>query len=244
MSKDYWPLSPKTQKNFSKNSVDIWSICLEQPKEITLDLRQILAPDELDRADRFYFDKDRNHFTVARAGLRKLLGEYLDLDPKSIKFSYEKKGKPFLENNKLCFNLSHSKDLALCAITYDRTLGVDVEYLREMKDAEQIAKRFFSSRESSLFCSLPKENQRLAFFRCWTRKEAFVKALGDGISYGLDNFDVTFTSDKEADLIRVLSDPLEANRWKLKELLPAEDYVGAIIVKGNDWDLNCWKYNI
>lgn len=243
MTKDYWPFPPENL-SFSKNYVQVWSIRLDQPTEITLTLRQMLNCDERERADRFYFEKDRNRFTVARATLRKLLGKCLEKEPREINFSYEKKGKPFLENNNLQFNLSHSQDLALCAITYERNLGVDIEYLRLMKDAEQIAERFFSPRESALFCSLPKAEQQMAFFRCWTRKEAYIKATGDGLSYGLDNFDVTFTPDKEVKLLKVLSDPKEAQRWSLKELVPASDFVGAVMVEGNDWELGCWQYDV
>lgn len=243
MTKDYWPFPPKSL-SFSKNYVHVWSIRLDHPVEIILKLRQLLSSDEQQRADRFYFEKDRNRFTVARATLRTLLGKALEKDPKEIVFNYEKKGKPFLESSSLRFNLSHSQDLALCAITYEKNLGVDIEYMRLMKDAEQIASRFFSPRESALFCSLPKEAQQLAFFRCWTRKEAYIKAIGDGLSYGLDNFDVTFTPDKEVKLLKVLSEPEEVRRWLLKELVPASDFIGAVMVEGSDWELCCWQYKI
>ncbi|KAF0249532.1 MAG: phosphopantetheine-protein transferase, partial [bacterium] len=187
MAKDSWPLPPQ-EISLSKNYVHVWSILLDQTSETTASLRQILSLEEQSRADKFYFEHDRNRFTVARAILRTILGNYLGHNPSDIKFSYAKNGKPFLENIDLQFNVSHSQDLALCAFTYQRELGVDVEYLRLMKDAEQIAKRFFSPRESSLFCSLPPQEQQLAFFRCWTRKEAYIKAIGDGLSYPLDKF--------------------------------------------------------
>lgn len=243
MAKDYWPLALK-EIELSKNYVHVWSIRLDQTSETTSKLRQILSLEERSRADKFYFEHDRNRFTVARAILRTILGNCLGQNPSEIEFSYAKNGKPFLVNTDLRFNLSHSKDLALCAITYQRELGVDIEYLRLMKDAEQIAARFFSPRESSLFCSLSQGEKQLAFFRCWTRKEAYIKAIGDGLSYGLDKFDVTFTQNEPVKLLRVLSNPKEVERWSLKELEPAEDFIGAVIVEGNDWELCSWQYLI
>lgn len=243
MVKDFWPLSPQ-EISLSKNCVHVWSIPLDQASETITGLRQVLSLEEQSKADKFYFEPDRNRFTVARAILRTLLGNYLEHNPSEIKFSYAKNGKPFLENTSLQFNLSHSQDLALCAFTYQRELGIDVEYLRLMNDAEQIAKRFFSPSESSLFCSLSPEEQQLAFFRCWTRKEAYIKAIGDGLSYPLDKFDVTFTSDQPVELLRVLSSPKEAKRWSLKELVPRKNFIGALIVEGNDWELSCWQYVI
>lgn len=244
MTKINWLVAPKNL-SFSKNYVYVWAIDLEQTNEATLKLRDLLSSDELSRADRFYFEHDRRYFTVARAALRTLLGNCLGQDPRTIHFSYAKNGKPFLENTSLRFNLSHSKNLALCAITYERELGVDIEYLRIMNDGDQIASRFFSPRESAIFCSLPEEEKQIAFFRCWTRKEAYIKAIGDGLYYGLDNFDVTFRPNEEVKLLKVLSDPKEASRWSLVELAPADNFIGAVIVEvgeDSEWDLYCWQY--
>ena len=177
--------------------------------------------------------------------LRKILGRYLEIAPEKLIFSYGSHGKPKIENSPFNFNLSNSGDLALCAIAYEKEIGIDIEYLlRELKDAEAIAKRFFSSKESAEFLSLPLEERQLAFFRCWTRKEAYIKAIGDGLSYSLSNFDVTLTPNTEAKLLNVVTNPSEVDRWTLKELNPAKDYIGAIIVEGQDWQLNCWQAEV
>jgi 4'-phosphopantetheinyl transferase len=244
MIENNWSIAPK-EPIITKNYVHVWSISLAQTQEKITELRKILSSDELTRADRFYFDRDRNRFIVGRAMLRKILGCYLETAPEKLVFSYGSHGKPKVENNPFFFNLSNSGDLALCGVTYEKEIGIDVEYLlRELKDAEAIAKRFFSAKESAEFLSLLPEERQLAFFRCWTRKEAYIKAIGDGLTYSLSNFDVTLTSEKEAKLLNVVTNPSEVDRWALKELNPAKDYIGAIIVEGQDWQLNCWQAEV
>ncbi|MFY9223686.1 MAG: 4'-phosphopantetheinyl transferase superfamily protein [Blastocatellia bacterium] len=242
MIENNWSTAPKDLL-INKNSVHVWSISLAQTQEKILELRKILSSDESARADRFYFDRDRNRFIVGRAMLRKILGRYLEMAPEKLIFSYGSHGKPKIENSPFNFNLSNSGDLALCGVTYQKEIGIDVEYLlRELKDAEAIAKRFFSAKESAEFLSLPPEERQLAFFRCWTRKEAYIKAIGDGLSYSLSKFNVTLTP--EAKLLSVVTNPSEVDRWTLKELKPAKDYIAAIIVEGQDWQLNCWQTEV
>lgn len=244
MLENNWSIAPK-ELLITENYVNVWSIFLAQTQEKIIELRKILSSDESARADRFYFDRDRNRFIVGRAMLRKILGRYLEMAPEKLIFSYGSHGKPKIENSPFNFNLSNSGDLALCAIAYKREIGIDVEYLlRELKDGEAIAKRFFSAKESAEFLSLPLEERQLAFFRCWTRKEAYIKAIGDGLSYSLSNFDVTLTPNTEAKLLNVVTNPSEVDRWTLKELNPAKDYIGAIIVEGQDWQLNCWQAEV
>ncbi len=242
MIENNWSTPPK-EILINKNSVHVWSISLAQTQEKILELRKILSSDESARADRFYFDRDRNRFIVGRVMLRKILGRYLEIAPEKLVFGYGSHGKPKIENSPFFFNLSNSSDLALCGVTYQKEIGIDVEYLlRELKDAEAIAKRFFSAKESAEFLSLPLEERQLAFFRCWTRKEAYIKAIGDGLSYSLSKFNVTLTP--EAKLLSVVTNPSEVDRWTLKELKPAKDYIAAIIVEGQDWQLNCWQAEV
>src|SRR5262249_26367386 len=147
-------------------------------------LREILADDERRRADRFHFEKDCRHFTAARGAMRILLAGYLAHRPEEVRFAYSNYGKPRLAaESKLCFNLTHSQGLALLAVTRGREIGVDVERLREMeRDGEPLAERFFSPREAAVLRSLPTRLRREAFFHCWTRKEAYIKAHGMGLS--------------------------------------------------------------
>lgn len=248
-------LPPPNKLTVNNNYVHIWSINLNQPKNIVIKLREYLSFEECSKADKFYFEPDRNHFTVARAMLRAILGRYLEIHPKEIQFRYQKHGKPELDDSLLkCdfykvkdlrFNLSHSGGLALCAVTYQREIGVDVEYLgRVVKDLEKIAERFFSPSESARFHLVPQSEKPLAFFRCWTRKEAYIKAIGQGLSFPLDKFDVTFTKDLPPQLLRVIDHPQESSRWTLKEVIPSENYMGAVIAEGSNWTLYCYKTEI
>lgn len=249
---DNWPPSPE-KLVLDSNYVHIWSIRLDPPIDKVSQLRNILSLDECSKADRFYFERDRNHFIVARAMLRKILARYLDVSPSEIIFNYQKYGKPELNESllnlnpsklhNLRFNLSHSGELAICGITLEREIGVDIEHLaRIVKDFEQIAERFFSPREAAEFRLLPQVDKSLAFFRCWTRKEAYIKAIGQGLSFPLDKFDVTFTSNV-ARLLRVVDHPKEVARWTLKELTPAQDYIGAVMAEGS-WELCCYKADV
>ena len=168
-------------------------------------LWQLLAPDEQARAERFIFHKDRTHFVVARGLLRVLLGRYLQRHPQHLHFCYGPHGKPELApdmgDDTLCFNVSHAHGLALYAVTRQRDLGVDVEHVRPGFAEEHIAERFFSPREVAVLRALPVALQSTAFFACWTRKEAFIKARGDGLSLPLDQFDVAFAPGEPAALL-------------------------------------------
>jgi len=226
------------------DDVHVWRIALEVGDPLLARLHEILADDERRRAERFYFENDRRHFTVARAAMRILLAGYLTRRPEKVNFAYGNYGKPRLtdENNAspLRFNLTHSHGLALLAVTRGREIGVDVERLRDMEqDGELLAERFFSPREAAVLRSLPPQWRREAFFHCWTRKEAYIKAQGKGLSLPLDQFDVSLHPDEPAALIATQHDPQEAQRWSLRSLSPAEGYVGALAVEGHSWRLWC-----
>lgn len=186
--------------------------------------------DELERASRFHFDKHRNSFVIARGFLRHVLSRYFDTEPDALRFSYSEYGKPALDGT-LYFNLSHSHRVALLAITEDRQIGVDVEHIRADFATEEIARRFFSHLEVESFNSLRTEEQVAAFFRCWTRKEAFIKATGKGLSQPLDKFDVTLAPGVTAALLRVDED--DASRWSMSDIDAGSDYAGALVVEGS-----------
>ncbi len=171
---------------------------------------------------------------------------YLDLAPEDIQFSYAPQNKPALidtrQNNNLQFNLSHSQNQALYAFACHREVGVDIEQIRAMSDAEGVARRFFSAREYAVFQALPPQQRDEGFFNCWTRKEAYIKALGDGLSHPLGTFDVSLWPGEPAALLAVRGDPGEVSRWSMRALTPVPGYVAALVVEAHDWTLKCWHW--
>ena len=239
-----WHLPPDNLA-LPDDETHVWRASLCLPPERVLELRQLLSDDELNRADRFRFEEDRNACIVARGVLRIILGRYLNVAPAQVRFAYNPYGKPFLppETNpqKVQFNLSHSAGLALFAFTRQREIGVDLERIQHQFEFEEIAGRFFSPREAARLRSLPDEMKPEAFFNCWTRKEAYIKARGEGLSLPLDSFDVTLKPGKPARLVRTRDSPLEATQWRLQTLWPGGGFTGALAVKGNNWRLQCWQ---
>lgn len=224
------PSASSASRQLLEHEVHVWRLTLDRPVE---NFRELLQPDELARADRFYFEKDRKHFAVARGFLRLLLGRYSQRDPKQLQFSYGAWGKPALDGElretPLRFNMSHSHGLALYAVTTAREIGVDVEHVRADFATDEIAQRFFSSIEFGTLCELPDDDRVAGFFRCWTRKEAYIKATGRGLSQPLDGFDVTVGSGAEVALLRT-EDSSHA-RWLLADIAVGGDYAGALAVE-------------
>jgi 4'-phosphopantetheinyl transferase len=237
---------PPAELALSSDEVHVWCASLEQPASSLRWLGQTLSADEQERAGRFHFERDRRHFIAGRGLLRTILGRYLRVEAERLQFCYGPRGKPSLletcGGDTLCFNVSHSHGLALYAVTHGRKVGVDVEWMRPLDDIEQIAERFFSARENATFRALAPDQKVEAFFNCWTRKEAYIKATGDGLSRPLDEFDVSLAPGEPARLLHVASDPQEAARWLLRGLTPAPDYAAAVIVAGQDWRLACWQW--
>ena len=169
------------EADLPEDQIEVWSVDLNISDNDLADFRPTLSMDESARADRFYFERHRRRFVAARASLRVVLAAYVDLDPSNIEFEYGHKGKPRLAgkaaNFGLHFSVSHSNERALIAVSR-LPLGVDLEFIRPMKDCQAIAKRFFSEAEQSSLFALPPERKLEAFFTCWTRKEAYVKAVG------------------------------------------------------------------
>ncbi len=196
-------------------------------------MRGLLSTDEQRRADRFHFAHHRQRFTIARGVLRSLLGHYLGHTPEAVRFRLGPYGKPALPDPaRLFFNLSHSHDLALVAVTEAGQVGIDVEKVRPMVDADQLADRYFSPRETARLRALTEEVRLASFFRCWTRKEAYIKATGLGMSFPLDQFEVTLAPDEPAQLLHVEGDPAATRRWSMHHLAPVDDYVAALAIDG------------
>jgi len=202
----------------------------------------LLAEDERERAERFHFERDRHEYIAGRGMLRVLIGRYLAQPPETLKFSYSKYDKPFLPDTGMEFNLAHSGGLALFAFSLDDPVGVDVEMEREVRDAWQIAARFFSPAERAILSSLPEEEMMPAFFRCWSRKEAFIKAVGEGLSYPLDAFDVSLAPGDTPGLLRIHGSEEEARAWMLTPLELPPGYHGALVVKSRNKTLQPFNY--
>ena len=205
--------------------------------------RGLLAPDEMDRAGRFRFAHLRRSFILARGVLRILLGRYLNAAPGDIEFSYGSKGKPALAaGNRLQFNASHTGDLALFAFTLDCEIGVDVEAIRPMPDIERVAKRFFCAEETEELMSLPAGQREHGFFLCWTRKEAYIKATGDGLSTPLDAFRVTLLPGAAAGMIHLERDLIAAQAWTLHDLALAPGYAAALAYRDSPRPLETFPF--
>jgi 4'-phosphopantetheinyl transferase len=211
--------------------IHVWQAPLDREESDLARLRATLSADERARADRFRFAKDKNHYTVARGLLRELLGRYLEQAPASLEFSYGPHGKPFLAGKNassgLSFNLSHSFGLAVYAFAQKRDLGIDVEHVQPESAGEDIARRFFSPREVGDLRSLPPEARSEAFFLCWTRKEACIKALGTGLYTPLDGFSVSLRPGQPAEFLEGVD-----ARWHIAAFEPAEGYAAAVVYDG------------
>lgn len=220
------------------DEVHVWLAKLDHHEAGSL--RVLLAADEISRADRFHFAKDRDHFIVARGLLRKLLAAYLGADAAALRFAYAEKGKPALADSRpgaINFNLAHSHGGVLYAFSRSREVGIDLEFIREDFEGEKIAGRFFSAAEIETLEMLPLELRQQAFFECWTRKEAYIKARGEGLSMPLDEFDVSLRPGEPAALLRNHKEPEEVARWTMRSITVPAGYVAALVVEGRDWEL-------
>lgn len=228
----------------SSEDAHLWRIDLDLDPPDLRTLASTLSPAEQARAARFFRAIDRDHFTAARGALREILGRYLAIEPRAIEFSYNPYGKPALaydpDANALTFNLSHSGGIALLAVTKARAIGVDLEQMRDDFASLEIAKRFFSSRETAALETLPPEEQTSAFFHCWTRKEAYIKALGEGLSRSLQGFSVSI--DHPAALLEDDSDPEAATRWSLIDVFPGDGFAGAAAIEGSVEKVLLWEW--
>lgn len=227
--------------------VHVWWASTAAFKKISDVLSGVLSPDEHERAARFVYNRDRHRFILSRVILRDILARYLGELPEEIALHYEPHGKPRLRTAHsgagLEFNLAHSHELLLYAVSHKRRVGVDIERLQPMADLERIAAVAFSRTEQAKLSALTDKQQLIGFFNCWTRKEAYVKARGEGLSMPLDAFDVTLTPGRPALLLANRLDPCEVFRWSLHSVSPADGYVGAVAVQGcntriclREWD--------
>lgn len=214
--------------------VDVWYVDLAVGAGTVARLAASLATDERVRAGRFKFERDTRRFVVTRSALRAVLGAYLGVPPRSLTFSYGAHGKPALEgaHASLDFNVSHSGEMAVVAAAWRRAVGVDVEQWRPLPDLEAIAARVFAPAERATLGALADAERPAAFFRCWTRKEAFIKATGLGLAQPLDRFVVSLAADAPARFLDIAGDPDALARWTLHDLRVPAGYAGALVVEG------------
>jgi 4'-phosphopantetheinyl transferase len=220
------------QLKLRAGSLHVWSIPLDLPESVVPDCKSWLSSDERVRAERFIRPVDRRRYVVAHAALRFLLARYAGGDPQSLSLVAGPQGKPALANGGelgLAFNLSHSGELAAIAMSQRNNVGIDIECVRAVPEAATIAKAYFSPAEvSSLGAASPSEFDR-DFLICWTRKEAFVKALGGGLSIPLDRFDVDIRLESPA-ILRVDDEHAPAHAWTMIHLDPSPRHVGAAVL--------------
>ncbi len=236
--------SPSPGLPLGPEDLHVWRAALDQPEAVRQRLYEYLAADEQARANRFYFQRDRRRFIVGRAVLRTILGAYMQSAPGELVFEAGPLGKPFLAGSPLHFNASHSNELALVAVTRGQDVGIDVEYAyRPLDDADQLVERNFSSAERLAYSAIPPAERQAAFFRCWTRKEAFIKAIGEGLSHPLDRFDVAFAPGQPAAILSIDGEPEAAQQWTLTSLELDGGYTCAVALLGRAWRLAGWLWD-
>ena len=241
-----WP-APPVHLALDRESVHVWAVSLRVPDDTLIHLAKMLAPAERRRAESFHFDRDRNRYAVGRGTLRTILGQYLDADPASVALTMGSHGKPLLAGSfarsDLHFNLAHCEDLALLAMTRGRIVGVDLERIRAMDGAEEMAACFCSPREYAEFQSLPPGERGTAFFRLWTRKEAWLKATGKGIGQSLETVEVSFRAGQSACFIHLPEESgAPTSAWSLRELTPALGFVAALALPAEATEISCWQW--
>lgn len=240
-----WSPAP-SDPTLTDHEVHVWRASLELPFSQVQALSDILTDDELERANRFSFEIDRQRFIVARGILRCILGCYTTMGPNHLRFHYNQYGKPSLEPESsadlLKFNLSHSGSLALYAMTRNMEIGVDLERVRSDFAYGEIAECFFSPHEVSILRSMPAEKKLEAFYKCWTRKEAYIKAHGKSLPLALEGLAGPFASGEPPVLLITKDEPQERSLWTLQDLKPGLGYMGALAVKGTGCKFRYWEW--
>jgi len=211
------------------SDVHIWRLCLS-----TVPAADVLSPDERSRARTFRYEVDRQRFVAARVFMRTVLGRLVEVEPWALRLGYSSHGKPHLlepANLNVSFNLAYSGDHAILGVTRGVDIGVDLEQVASSEDWRDLAQRFFAPSEVAAIQSLPDARQLSAFYTCWTRKEAFVKALGLGLSHPLDSFDVSVDPEGPARLLSIAGSVASASEWRLEDVSEPPTYAAAVAVR-------------
>lgn len=225
----------------SPDLVRVWRVRLDQSFPELAAAGKLLSPEEIARASRFHFESDRRRYTIARGALRLILGRCLRSPPERITFSVNPFGKPSLvqSDSVLQFNVSHSHEIILIAIAARREIGVDVEYIRPVSDRDRLVATNFSASEKSTWQRLAPDQREEAFFTAWTRKEAYLKARGAGLSVPLASFSVSLNPDDPAAIVEVNGDMTAAAHWGMTDVPVGPGYAAALVAAGTEWRLDC-----
>ena len=235
------PWSPtRTSPALAQHELHVWRASIDVPSLLLRRFESTLHANEKERAEKFLVPQGRERFVAARGILRELLATYLEIDPEKVDLQYGPQGKPSLSaahKSQICFSVSHSQGMGVFAFARGCEVGVDVEQIRANFKGMEIASHFFSSEEIAALAKLPPELATEAFFGCWTRKEAYVKARGQGLSIPLRSFTVRFEDSQQ-----LLRDE-EGAPWNCYGLGPAAGFAGAVVAKGENWSLKYWEWS-
>jgi 4'-phosphopantetheinyl transferase len=239
-----WPEGPASP-TLLPGEIHVWQASISGGTEARERLAPHLSTAELERESRFRFDRDATRYAIARGLLRVLLARYCEAPPAELQILESSHGRPGLAAGTappgFDFNLSHSRNLAVFAFSHDARVGVDIEWITPLSDMQNLVALNFSQRERESWHSLDVGDRERAFFDCWTRKEAFVKAIGEGLSHPLDSFDVTLGPSEAPVLQRMAAAPDEQDRWSLRALDPEPGYASALAVKAAALELRCFS---
>ena len=241
-----WRIAPNTPPPLSAAVVHVWRMWLAQPADAITALRQTLSADERERMARLRRPAARERFAITRGLLRATLAYHLQISPAEIRFDYLPQGKPVLAHpaTGVQFNLSHSREMILCAVTHTRAVGIDGEFFRTIREQEKFAARFFSENERNWLASVPDDEKPRVFFEIWTRKEAYLKACGDGVTRHLRGIDVRPAPADPSAIGQIADRPGEATRWRVVSFIPAPDAVAALAIAGDALpELHFWQWD-
>ena len=239
-----WQLPQST--DLTEQTVDVWFANLQLSTDEITQGWAMLSIEERERANRYLRDRERNDYIATRTILRSILGQYLNLLPQSIVFELNEYGKPRVSTDQnpqqLSFNLSHSGGYFLCGVAVGREIGVDVELVRLMGCMPAMVKKVLSHDEQATFQTIPHEKQTFAFYQSWTHKEAYVKAVGKGLSFGLASVEVAMRPNHASELLRIAGDHHEAKRWTTRQFTPNAQTVASVVVDGEDLNFRYHQY--
>jgi 4'-phosphopantetheinyl transferase len=227
------------QPELAAGEIHVWRVRLDTP--VTGETP--LSADELQRAQRLCDAWKRNHFIAGRAAMRDLLGGYTGIEPDRLQFVYGPHGKPSLRDNPLRFNFSNSGEIALLAVACDREVGIDIEYRDRSISVEPLAAHILTAAEAAAFRRLPQGKRRAALLAAWTRKEAYLKALGTGFSLSLNSFSVAVPADGEPAVLELGDSPDTKGRWKFVPLFPHPEYLATLTAPDTDWNVRRFDGN-
>ncbi len=245
------PLVPRcfaSPSGLATDEVHLWIADLDAPMFTFPTLTETLSADEKARARRFHFERDKRRLVARRGTLRAILGFYLAVDPNRLRFCYGRHGKSGLADGVsggvIQFNVCSSDGVAVYAFTRIRKIGVDIEHVHDMPEMDGLAAQFFSEREYDTFRRLPKGVRKKAFYNCWTRKGAFIKAIGTGFHHPLKSFDVSLMPDEAARISAIRGDPTTIGRFSIQDLKVFPGFTSALVMEGQGWYSEGWLYPV